>query len=692
MKHRKPFFIVCLAASLLCSCADKKGSSSLESGSSSSDLSLSSSSSSSSLEDESLPEVRIVEAEGIRASGGGRYEVGEEVVIGISVAKGYKLLGASLNGIPAAISNNHLRFTMGEDDVEVAFEIEHCLYSVILDCQYGVYATADKTQAHCGETVSLEVEALDGYAFDHIEVNGLTIEGLSFAMGEEDARVKVFSSVSQSIAQTPENLAISGSILSFVPVIGATSYLIRINGQDSFETTQNSIDLAQSPASSYLVPGINEIEVAAKASGSFTSFYSNPIEYLFGVDAEAVDGFLKSVESIGEVTLDSQSAIASAIAYYKGMDSVSKLDPRVDGALETLKESDGAYFLLLVEKAAESLKEEDITSAQDYYSAMLGKDSPSATTALGIALGENCSAKPVHYSSYSRLYVFAYCLNVLGQKIAASAPEVHSGGELIPLSGGDGAYYLSAQEGESYSLSFNGHDYGQLTMPSRLSGFVFGITDGGAFGSSVESFDHYVTEAYLSSSVSADLTLATEPLVSVTSTSQSFSPSSLDEALYRAGYGGQTLSLKLLIYGIDGEGNTSYIDPQSVHDYSLTVMDSLRLSAFGTIRVIPAGSNDEGRVEWPWEIFMENANPQSDEVDTLNLIVIDEKGSEAGTIVMDYEAGDRYLMKQDVIEWLNESGLPLGRYSFKPYLKAKPGSEYGDSPFYPTTDYYDYAA
>lgn len=89
---------------------------------------------------------------------------------------------------------------------------------------------------------------------------------------------------------------------------------------------------------------------------------------------------------------------------------------------------------------------------------------------------------------------------------------------------------------------------------------------------------------------------------------------------------------------------------------------------------------------------MENANPQSDEVDSLNLIVIDENGSEVGTIVMDYEAGDRYLMKQDVIEWLNESGLPLGRYCFKPYLKAKPGSEYGDSPFYPTTDYYDYAA
>ena len=109
MKHRKPFFIVCLAASLLCSCADKRGSSSLESGSSSSDPSLSSSSSSSSLEDESLPEVRIVEAEGIRASGGGRYEAGDEVVIGISVAKGYKAIGVAplsptnlINGIVAA--------------------------------------------------------------------------------------------------------------------------------------------------------------------------------------------------------------------------------------------------------------------------------------------------------------------------------------------------------------------------------------------------------------------------------------------------------------------------------------------------------------------------------------------------------------------------------------------------------------
>lgn len=691
MKHRNPLLIVCLVASLLCSCADNEGSSSHESSLSSSDVSLSSSSSTS-LEDESLPEVRIVEADGIKASGAGHYEVGEEVVIAISLAKGYKLLGASINGEPAAITNNHLRFTMGEEDVEVAFEVEHCLYSVILDCQYGVLASADKTQAHYGETINLEVTALEGYDFDHIEVNGITIEGLSFVMGEEDARVKVFASLSQTIAQTPENVAISGSFLSFDPVMGATSYLVRINGEDSFETTQNSIDLSQSPASLYLVPGINEIEVAAKANGSFTSFYCDPVEYLYGVDAEAVDGFLKSVESIGRITLNSQSAIASAIAYYEGMDSVSKLDPRVDEALEKLKESDGAYFLLLVEKAAESLEEEDIATAQDYYSSMLGKDSPSAKEALGIAIGENCSAKPVHYSSYSRLYVFAYCLNVLGQKIVASAPEVYSGGELIALSGGDGAYYLSSEEGESYSVSFNGHDYGQLTMPSRLSGFVFGITDGGAFGSSVESFDHYVTEAYLSSSVSADLTLAAEPLVSITSTSQSFSPSSLDEALYRAGYGGQTLSLKLLIYGIDDEGNTSYIDPQSVHDYSLTVMDSLRLSTFGTIRVIPAGSNDEGRVEWPWEIFMENANPQSAEVDTLNLIVIDEDGSEVGTIVVDYEDGDRYLMKQDVVDWLNASGLPLGRYCFKPYLKAKPGSEYGDSPFYPTTDYYDYAA
>lgn len=632
---------------------------------------------------------------------------GEEVELTITLAKGYRLKTLTLDGEELPFSNGHASFEMPEHSVVIAATSEKILYTLTIDEPEGVSITANTMTPTYGEEVVLTYVVSSHYELTGLTMNGETLafaDGTAtFAMPDEDVTIAGTSTFTKGILEAPENVALNGLTLTFDAVEGATNgYAIRVNEDDDnlLLVNETTVDLEATSLNALFKDGANTIEVRAEGTELDTvSAWSAPVAYLKGVDEEAVSSFVEAVEAIGEVTSSSLPAIEAAKAAYEALDDISLLDPRVDGAKETLDKADGTYFKLLVEKAAETGGESDKAAAVSYYENDLdAKESEEARAALSISISTKCDAQFLAYDTGIRLYIYATGINILGQNVEDDSvrPVVRNAdGTEMTLLGGNGAYYLdNLTSGDTYRATFEGEDLGTFTVPTIIPQYCVGISwEGNAFGTTgMTGQDRFGVDVYLASDVTDDFTITGPRLGHFTTDTGNMGNllTNVNEFLYRSGYAGETLDLTFIFYGEKADGSAiSAFNSQGVGYYTMNVMTELRLATYGTIRVIPVGENDEGRVEWAWEIFQE-VNPQYASVDALVFDVLDKDGATVGTIVMDYEAGDRYLMKADVEAWLAEQGLPEGDYCFSAYLRAKEGSEYSDSNRYPTTEYYHY--
>ena len=240
--------------------------------------------------------------------------------------------------------------------------------------------------------------------------------------------------------------------------------------------------------------GENKIEVRAEGTEiDLLSRFSSPISYIFGVDEPLLQDFLSKVNAIGEVTESSLSAIEAAKQAYLALDEVTKLDSRAKQGKQTLDEKDGEYFIVLINKAKESLSEEDKQAAASYYEdELLNKNSQKANKALQIAITSTCQNRVMYYESGLRLYVFTNGINILGDSLLGGMPEVTGqDGKAAALSGVAGAKYVDGVlPGEAYSVSFGGTDYGTIVIPETMEGRCYGITfEGNAFGSNATNAD-----------------------------------------------------------------------------------------------------------------------------------------------------------------------------------------------------------
>ncbi|MDE6613106.1 MAG: hypothetical protein K2K28_00935, partial [Clostridia bacterium] len=131
---------------------------------------------------------------------------------------------------------------------------------------------------------------------------------------------------------TPAGLAVNGTTLSWNAVTGATNgYTVKIGAQ-TLSVNATELDLTSDEAKAVLVRGENSICVKANATSTLTeSAYSDPVIYDYSITpAEEAAEFRTAVEAIGDVTSDSEAAIAQARAKYDVLSAEAKQVEGVD--------------------------------------------------------------------------------------------------------------------------------------------------------------------------------------------------------------------------------------------------------------------------------------------------------------------------------------------------------------------------
>ena len=634
---------------------------------------------------------------------------GKAISLSVELSVGYELESLTINGEPLTLANHHAGFEMPDEDVLIEATARKASYLISVLSPVGIAISCEKDSAFYGEEITLTYEDGAYYRLSKLTVNGVEIEfsngQASFPMPADNVLIEGESELTKGILDTPSNVKLEGTMLSFDPVDGATNgYAIRLNEDDSkiYLTSETTIDLANTPLYAMFENGENKIEVRAEGTDvDLLSRFSSPISYIFGVDESLLQDFLAKVNAIGEVTESSLSAIEAAKQAYLSLDEVTKLDSRAEQGKQTLDEKDGEYFIVLINKAKESLSEQDKQAAVSYYEdELLNKNSQKANEALQTAITSTCQTRVMYYESGLRLYVFANGINILGDSLLGGLPEVTGqDGKEASLSGVAGAKYIDGVlPGEAYSVSFGGTDYGTIAIPETMEGRCYGITfEGNAFGSNVTDdmgYDHFRVDVYLQSGVSGDLTLTSAPIA--TSTCETGNMGTLvqdiNEELYKNGYAGKSLDLTFVFYPESEDGSKiGQVTIESIGDLHLDVMTELRLPKDREDQFYVFSSGDTaGRLNWMWETFQEGGNAYAEQIECMRVYVIDINGDEVGTFDLDFRKGDLYTYKEDIEAWLYENNLPEGDYSFTAKLIAKEGSEYSDSEYYKQTDYYHY--
>ena len=442
--------------------------------------------------------IEVKGSEGVKVTASEDFAApGEAISLSVELAVGYELESLTINGEPLALVNRHAGFEMPDEDVLIEATARKASYLISVLSPVGVAISCDKDSASYGEEIALTYEDGAYYRLSKLTVNGVEIEfangRASFPMPDDNVLIEGESELTKGILEAPSNVKLEGTVLSFDPVEGATNgYAIRLDEDDSkiYLTSETTIDLATTPLYAMLENGENKIEVRAEGTEiDLLSRFCSPISYIFGVDEPLLQDFLSKVNAIGDVTESSLSAIEAAKQAYLALDEVTKLDSRAEQGKQTLDEKDGEYFIVLINKAKESLSEQDKQAAVSYYEdELLNKNSQKANEALQIAITSTCQTRVMYYESGLRLYVFTNGINIIGDSLLGGMPEVTGqDGKEVALSGVAGAKYIDGvQSGETYSVSFGGTDYGTITIPETMEGRCYGITfEGNAFGSNV---------------------------------------------------------------------------------------------------------------------------------------------------------------------------------------------------------------
>lgn len=493
----------------------------------------------------------------------------------------------------------------------------------------------------------------------------------------------------KGVLATPQGLLMTkAGVLSWREVAGAINgYDVRLNGGDSVHVSITSINAFDVSYGFVFAEGENNFSVRASGTKSdFMSPYSSPVRFIKGYNENAVASFLSSVASIGEVTLESGSLIASAKDVYSTLGEIDLLLDEVQSSLNVLRSADGKYFLLLVKEAEETSDEDKKGTAVAYYSTLLDLKDESVIEAFRISFKNNVSWQQVNYEAKSTLYVYASGENIISKPITDLEPTLTVAGSMVQLNGIDGVYQADIED--NGIISFGGTEY-EFAFVSRLEGSCFGVTDG-AFGSNVIGADHFVVEVYPSSVVGEDFSLKGLPLTSLSVTNWNYSVKTIEKRLFEMGFAGENVKIRTLIYGIGASGEKSVVTEQSFSaEISIDVMKELTLSPYGSISV-----DGEGRLVWPWEIFMENANPEAAEVGLIEVYPVLSGSTfvmdDAKKFTIDYSGGDRFTYKADVESELASLSLTSGAYYFKARLMPNLTSTYAPSNFYPDTTSYSY--
>ncbi len=133
---------------------------------------------------------------------------------------------------------------------------------------------------------------------------------------------------------------------------------------------------------------------------------------------------------------------------------------------------------------------------------------------------------------------------------------------------------------------------------------------------------------------------------------------------------------------------SDYVILENSHIYEV----SNQLSTYGNIYV----DQNNGRLVWPWEIFMEETNPEANSVNYIKVFILSSDSDEfnennaLASFNIDYRNGDTFTNKEDIETILKNNNLPSGNYCFLIKLVAFEESALIDSSYYPLTESYYY--
>ena len=304
--------------------------------------------------------IEVKGSEGVTINASEDFAVpGKAISLSVVLAVGYELYSLTINGEPLTLANRHAGFEMPDEDVLIEATARKASYLISVLSPVGIAISCEKDSAFYGEEITLTYEDGAYYRLSKLTVNGIEIEfangRASFPMPDDNVLIEGESELTKGILDTPSNVKLEGTVLSFDPVEGATNgYAIRLNEDDSkiYLTSQTTVDLATTPLDALFENGENKIEVRAEGTDvDLLSRFSSPISYIFGIDEPLLQDFLSKVNAIGEVTESSLSAIEAAKQAYLALDEVTKLDSRAEQGKRTLDEKDGEYFIVLINKA-----------------------------------------------------------------------------------------------------------------------------------------------------------------------------------------------------------------------------------------------------------------------------------------------------------------------------------------------------
>ena len=211
----------------------------------------------------------------------------------------------------------------------------------------------------------------------------------------------------------PENVAISGAVVSWSAVEGADNgYVVKIN-DDELTVTVTSLDLTSEAAVGYLDEGENSVAVRVGETQSMNaSAWSETVTYTYAPvdpDREAADAFIAQVEAIGDVKAEGAGdKIAAAETAYNALtESAKAMAADAKATLDAKRAEYDAYvtdktaadaFIAQVE-AIGDVKAEDagdkIAAAESAYAALSDEAKTMAADAKA-----TLDAKRAEYDAY----------------------------------------------------------------------------------------------------------------------------------------------------------------------------------------------------------------------------------------------------------------------------------------------------
>lgn len=290
------------------------------------------------------------------------------------------------------------------------------------------------------------------------------------------------SSIEKTVFDTPTNVVINGTSLTWDEVDEALSYNIKIvlsDNSEHFETsTTPSFDLS---TLDYFIKGVHSISIRVNGDDyHYISAYSDPIEYIYGIDQTKVNEFVSNVNLIESITLDSREALEQLMEIYNTLDEIDVLDEKCIEAKNKLAKYQGEYLLQYTQTldvfVGNDVTSDDFNIASNFYKQCLDKEDANVLAALNIPVGYSCFHNEIRFANdptKTNVYISYVGTNILSELIELDNISLTVDGQEVELVK-DGFYYCAQIESDAKIL-INNKEYANILIPEVIDNSITNI-------------------------------------------------------------------------------------------------------------------------------------------------------------------------------------------------------------------------